>query len=74
VAINGTEYHVEAHTEPQASGLACLGYRLTKPDGTAYDVDGDYLECDCPDCTYRQRQCKHSAAVAQLGLPLGRLS
>ncbi|HKI36596.1 MAG TPA: SWIM zinc finger family protein [Gemmataceae bacterium] len=39
------------------------GYRLVKPDGTAYDVNGQTWECDCPDATYRGRQCKHSKAL-----------
>jgi hypothetical protein len=55
-----------------------VGYTLTKKDGESYDVDatfgGGVLVCQCPDATYRDRQCKHSKAlVAGLkaaGLPV----
>jgi hypothetical protein len=49
------------------------GYRLTKPDGTAYDLlpGPEVWECDCPDYTFNRahatssqtRECKHAAAV-----------
>jgi hypothetical protein len=41
------------------------GYRLEKLDGAVYDIDatGAQWICDCPDATYRQRACKHVAAL-----------
>jgi hypothetical protein len=37
------------------------GYRLEKLDGPTYDIDATAQEwrCDCPDATYRNRECKH---------------
>ena len=53
-----------------------VGYRLTKPDGTVYDVSTTEpygWTCDCPDMTFRSERpggCKHvrslQAALAQL--------
>lgn len=41
------------------------GYRLIKPDGTAYDLEpaGESFRCDCPDAVYRERECKHAKAL-----------
>lgn len=43
--------------------------------GTAYRVtvhaDGD-TSCDCPDATYRRRQCKHQRQVLVLWTAAGR--
>jgi SWIM zinc finger len=47
-------------------GGKIVGVRLQKfTTGEKYQVtfDGERWECDCPDCTYRQRQCKHIAAL-----------
>jgi hypothetical protein len=52
--INGTLYGVYA-----VPG----GYRVIKADSTAYDVNGQTWECDCPDATFRGRECKHSKAL-----------
>jgi hypothetical protein len=52
--INGTTYGVIPFPG---------GYRLVKADGTAYDVHGETWACDCPDATYRERQCKHALAL-----------
>jgi hypothetical protein len=42
-----------------------VGYRLEKLDGTVYDVnaEGEPWTCDCPDATYRERECKHVKAL-----------
>jgi hypothetical protein len=41
------------------------GYRLEKLDGAVYDVDTERESwtCDCPDATYRERECKHVKAL-----------
>jgi hypothetical protein len=49
------------------------GYRLTKPDGTAYDLwpSTEVWECDCGDFVFNRahattpqtRQCKHAVAL-----------
>jgi hypothetical protein len=54
-------------------GGRLVGYRLAKPDGTAYDlVPGEGVwECDCPDYTFNRatattpaaRECKHCRAT-----------
>jgi hypothetical protein len=71
LVINGTPYGVYAHTD---AGRV-VGYRLTKADGTTYDIDvtAEYWSCDCPDYLYRRggidpKGCKHTAALrAALG-------
>jgi hypothetical protein len=43
-----------------------VGVRLQKfGTGEKYHVtfDGQSWECDCPDCTYRNRDCKHLVAL-----------
>jgi hypothetical protein len=43
-----------------------LGFELTKfGAGHKYSVvlDGDTFTCDCPDSTFRNRSCKHVAAL-----------
>jgi hypothetical protein len=60
--INAAEYFI---TVLQDAAGQTRGYRLEKPDGTAYDVDTtgtDWL-CDCADATYRRRACKHAKAL-----------
>jgi hypothetical protein len=52
--INGALYGVY---------LTSGGFRVVKGDGTAYDVNGERFACNCPDATYRGRQCKHSQAL-----------
>jgi hypothetical protein len=58
-------YAVTAHKE--------AGYRLTKPDGTAYDLSPgpEFWECECGDYTFNRahattpetRECKHCRGV-----------
>jgi hypothetical protein len=64
LSINGTPYTV-----------TCLfingqltGYRLTKEDGTTYDIDAtaNPWRCDCPDATFHPERpggCKHCAGL-----------
>jgi len=33
--------------------------------GDRYNLPADLADCDCPDCTYRNRECKHMAALRQ---------
>jgi hypothetical protein len=43
-----------------------VGFTLTKfNSGQRYQVtfDGETWECDCPDCTFRERTCKHVLAL-----------
>lgn len=71
--INGTPYHVrplQPHPE-----VASRALRLTKADGTAYDVAATVhgLECSCPDFTFHRqgrdaKGCKHIAALRVCGL------
>lgn len=49
---------------PIAEAGRLLGWRLTKSDGTCYDVDGVHGSCDCPDSQFRHRPCKHCRALA----------
>lgn len=44
------------------------GYRLSKADGTVYDIPEDLTSCDCGDATFRQREggCRHRQALLQL--------
>ena len=59
----------------QVYGLQCLGhgpeegYRFWKADGSGVcdvDTSGNDPLCDCPDCTFRERLCKHGLALIQL--------
>src|SRR5690349_14876320 len=59
LAINGTAYEVL----PLYDGTALVGYRLLKADGRMYDLPADLSRCDCPDATYRERECKHVKAL-----------
>jgi hypothetical protein len=54
------EYTVTATRNPMGD---VSGVRLTKPDLTQYHVDLEQHSCDCPDCQYRSRECKHHKAV-----------
>ena len=71
--INGVDYRVE----PSAAGgyAVAKAYRLSKPDGTAYDVAlTDFgLICDCPDFIFHRdgldpAGCKHIKAMVAYGL------
>jgi hypothetical protein len=61
LAINGTDYTVTVLRNQDR----ITGYRLQKLDGTVYDIDASQLDwrCDCPDSTYRERECKHVKAL-----------
>src|SRR5262245_60299732 len=69
--INGTAYGVMPVAELPATGEPVTrGFRLTKPDGTVYDVGLNWthagLSCDCPDALSRPARpggCKHAAAL-----------
>ena len=43
-------------------------------DGTNYDIDvtGSDWICDCPDASYRQRECKHAKALRAALVKIGR--
>lgn len=66
--IGATSYHVEY--------LGAGFWRLTKPDGTSYDVTRSSTGepyCECPDFQYRHkgldyRGCKHCWALTEHGL------
>jgi hypothetical protein len=62
--INGTTYAVDPLA---ADALAApRAYRLTKPDGTTYQLRRDrvgFVECSCPDARYRGQNCKHKRAL-----------
>ena len=61
LAINGTNYAVTVLRGPNR----VEGYRLVKDDARFYDIaaTAEPWICDCPDATYRQRECKHVAAL-----------
>ena len=66
VCINGQDYAIGYHGELPATGEPVIrGYHLTSiSSGKSYDLSR--YSCDCADCTYRQRKCKHLQAVEQL--------
>ncbi len=73
MVINGVDYRVE----PNPSGAYAVrkAYRLSKPDGTAYDVARTKhgLTCDCPDFIFHRDGldpdgCKHIKAMVAYGL------
>lgn len=55
---------------PADNTFADAALRLTKADGTTYDIhaDGGWLECECEDFVARQRVCKHLRAIVETGL------
>jgi hypothetical protein len=64
VEVNGEPYALRCHGHGPEDG-----YRLTRlASGAVYDLDvsSGVPLCDCPDATYRDRQCKHSLALVQL--------
>jgi hypothetical protein len=81
IAINGMDYQVNPNV---AEGPAALkAYRLTKTDGTEYDLAEHisppveearhYVTCDCPDFIFRRdgidpEGCKHIKAMVAFGL------
>lgn len=71
--INGVDYRVEPR--PPGSYAVTRSYRLSKGDGTAYDVAlTDFgLTCDCPDFIFHRDGldpggCKHIKAMVAYGL------
>jgi hypothetical protein len=63
---------------PDEGGFVLLGWRLERlgKPGTVYHIDtntgtADWL-CDCPDCVYRQRACKHALGLREALLLPGR--
>jgi hypothetical protein len=64
--INETVYQLTEVQFEYENGMAGRLWQVAKSDGTVYqltsDRDGE-LSCDCPDATYRQRACKHVAAL-----------
>src|SRR3954466_6598242 len=76
--INRTPYVVRpVRSDPV---VAARAFRLSKGDGTLYDVaqTGHGPECDCPDFIYRRAGidpagCKHVRALVACGLIDGRL-
>ena len=59
LAINGKPYVVTVLKD----GNNTVGYRLEKPDSKTYEIDAQTWECNCPDATFRERQCKHALAL-----------
>jgi hypothetical protein len=75
VEIDGTPYAVCGLSTPfdeDEPHVTYYGLRLVKPDGTAYDIDFTHMTCDCPDCTFRARDCKHILATADVLVAFGR--
>jgi SWIM zinc finger len=71
--INGTDYGVRRIGDAPAAVLEA--WRLTKCDGTTYDVGrtADGYTCDCPDYDWRRGVtgddvCKHVLALKAVGL------
>ena len=67
--INQVAYRLEYHSELPAQGEPVIrGYRLTKPDGTCYDLPRDLSECECMGSLRWSSTgtiCKHRRALAQ---------
>ena len=71
--INGVDYRVEPSQGEEYA--VTKAYRLSKRDGTAYDVAlTDFgLTCDCPDFIFHRdgldpEGCKHIKAMVAYGL------
>lgn len=63
VQVQGEDYALYCHGASPEDG-----YRMVKiASGATYDIDvsSGVPLCDCADCTYRQRLCKHGAAIVQ---------
>jgi hypothetical protein len=74
MVINGIDYRVEPNPA-EAAYAVMKAYRLSKPDGTAYDVarTNHGLTCDCPDFIFHRDGldpdgCKHIKAMVAYGL------
>jgi hypothetical protein len=61
LSINGVSYTTTVLKDQDR----VTGYRLQKFDGMVYDIDASREQwgCDCPDATYRERECKHVKAL-----------
>jgi hypothetical protein len=49
-------------------GLALLGFRLQKADGSHYDLPAELTTCDCADATHNPERpggCKHRRALGR---------
>jgi hypothetical protein len=58
-----TEYDIGAFTDNDG---ALQGFGLAKDDDEVYSIDttaGFGWTCDCADCQFRSRECKHIKAV-----------
>jgi hypothetical protein len=58
-----TEYDIGAFTDNDG---AIQGFGLAKDDDEVYSIDtasGFGWVCDCADCQFRNRECKHIKAV-----------
>jgi hypothetical protein len=71
--IGGTSYGLSRLDRPALAVLE--GWRLRKPDGTAYDVarTEQGTTCDCPDFAWRrdgieEDGCKHIVGLKAVGL------
>jgi hypothetical protein len=71
VHINGVPYSVLCLGNPfdEDELLIAYGLRLVKSDGTVHDIEFDNFTCDCGDCTFRQRDCKHLLACQEIIRP-----
>lgn len=57
-----TEYDIGAHLD----GERIVGFGLAKDDDEVYAIDASQSygwTCDCGDCQFRARECKHIKAV-----------
>ena len=78
IMINGAVYTLK-NLNPDPT-IADPAWRLTKEDGTSYDVHVDEwgASCTCPDYVYsrqnEEKKCKHCEALRATGLlvPRGR--
>jgi hypothetical protein len=69
VLLNGKVYSVSPVVHQDRDGRRVVaGWSFLRLG--VWHVAEDF-SCDCPDCTFRDRQCKHAGAVKQLGLALG---
>src|SRR5262245_34161141 len=60
-------YRVETIAElPEAGEPVVYGYRLTKADGTTYDLPADASTCECLGFLRWNKPCKHIKAVREL--------
>ncbi len=77
IEINGMDYRVEPN--PEVGHSVARAYRLSKPNGTIYDVARTEfgLTCDCPDFLFHRAGidpdgCKHIKAMVAFGMLAGK--